>query len=99
MHNLLDERPVVVFHVMVMVGVVPAGQVLGLGVELVAEELLLLPEIVDAAWWLCLSRGPTGAERSGALGALTGLDGDRRREAVEDLMWSLLTSREFLFQH
>ena len=57
------------------------------------------PEIVDAAWWLCLSRGPTGAERSGALGALTGLDGDRRREAVEDLMWSLLTSREFLFQH
>ena len=44
------------------------------------------------------SRLPTDAERATAVKYL-GRDPARRREAAEDLAWSLLNSLEFVFQH
>jgi hypothetical protein len=62
-------------------------------------------EIVTGAWLRCLGREPREEERKrfeellaeAAKGSTA--DGSAFREAVEDLYWSLLTSREFLFQH
>ncbi|MBX3746762.1 MAG: DUF1553 domain-containing protein [Verrucomicrobiae bacterium] len=55
--------------------------------------------ILEEAWMRSFSRAPSEAERRefGLLLADAGPEG--RREAVEDLFWALLTSREFLFQH
>ena len=55
--------------------------------------------IVDEAYLLCLSRHPTERERSGLLKLLADSNDGEKRAAVEDLFWSLMTSREFLFQH
>ena len=55
--------------------------------------------IVDDAWLRCLSRLPTDAERTPLEELLAATPAEQRREAVEDLYWSLLTSREFLFRH
>ena len=52
-------------------------------------------EIIDKAYLLCLSRSPTTKEKKQFL-ALFG--GDLRTD-TEDLLWALMTSREFLFQH
>jgi hypothetical protein len=59
----------------------------------------LLPpeEMVDELWWLALSRPPHEAERAATAAVLAATPPDDRRAAVEDLLWSLLTSREFLF--
>ena len=56
-------------------------------------------EIINDLWWLALSRPPRAAERTEAAAVLDAAAPDDRRAAVEDLLWSLLTSREFLFQH
>lgn len=56
-------------------------------------------QLVEELWWLALSRPPTEAERTAAATELAAAPADERRAAVEDLFWSLLTSREFLFQH
>ena len=55
--------------------------------------------LIDDAYFTCLSRPPTEAERQAFVKILTGLPDEERRIAVEDLFWALLTSREFLFQH
>jgi hypothetical protein len=54
--------------------------------------------MVDEAYRLCLGRAPT-PDQAKAHEALIDGAGAAKREAVEDLYWSLLTSREFLFQH
>ncbi len=56
-------------------------------------------QLVEEIWWLALSRPPGEAERAGTAAMLAGVAPDDFRHAVEDLLWSLLTSREFLFQH
>jgi hypothetical protein len=56
-------------------------------------------QLVREAWLLCLGRPPTERERAEFVRALTEAPPDQRREVAEDLFWSLLTSREFLFQH
>lgn len=65
-------------------------------------------EIVDRVYLGALSRFPTAAERDPLLAALhesTAVEGDAaaqfaaRREAIEDLLWAVLTSKEFLFVH
>lgn len=56
-------------------------------------------QLVREAWLLCLGRPPTERERAEFVRALTEAPSDQRREVAEDLFWSLLTSREFLFQH
>lgn len=54
-------------------------------------------ELITQAYKLCLSRPPTEKEMSAFLPILE--SEATRRETLEDLFWSLLTSREFLFQH
>ena len=63
-------------------------------------------QLVEQAFLATLSRPPTPAERaaySRSLAEATSLPGANpntaRREAAEDMLWALLTSREFLFQH
>jgi hypothetical protein len=58
--------------------------------------------IVDRVFLLALARKPTDGERRKFLEVLSesGKGGAQsRREAVEDVVWGLLTSREFLFNH
>ena len=54
--------------------------------------------LVEDLYLTFYSRPPTDAERSAALAFLEKRK-DRRRQAVEDLAWSLLNSLEFVFNH
>jgi hypothetical protein len=55
--------------------------------------------IIDDLFIEALSRKPTEAERTALLESLKVEKPEDRRAALEDLYWSVLTSREFLFQH
>jgi hypothetical protein len=55
--------------------------------------------VIDDAWLRCLGRLPTDEERKPIEELLAAAPAEERRELVEDLFWSLLTSREFLFRH
>ncbi len=55
--------------------------------------------IVEEAWVTCLSRRPTDAEKKPLVELLAAVPAEEKRAAVEDLWWSLMTSREFLFRH
>ncbi len=56
-------------------------------------------KIIHDAWLMCLSREPSEKERQQFESILTTAKPEEKRQIVEDLYWSLLTSREFLFQH
>jgi hypothetical protein len=55
--------------------------------------------IIDEAYLSALSRLPTADERRQLSELLDKSPAKDRRPAVEDLYWSLLSSREFLFDH
>jgi hypothetical protein len=56
-------------------------------------------KLVEEAYLLTLGRLP-GAEESAAFeSAFAEAGGVGKRELLEDLLWALMTSREFLFQH
>jgi hypothetical protein len=55
-------------------------------------------EAVRRAFALALGREPAAGELAKCKSALSGTEGTRR-EALEDLLWALLTSKEFLFNH
>jgi hypothetical protein len=56
------------------------------------------PSFVDSAYLACFSRHPNPSERAEAL-AYLGARRGREREAAEDLIWSLLNTLEFVFNH
>src|SRR6185436_15967488 len=57
-------------------------------------------ELVDQAYLLSLSRAPTERECEGVLKTLAAApDAAEKRAALEDVFWSLMSSREFLFNH
>jgi hypothetical protein len=64
--------------------------------RLIKEEKPI-PEIVDELYLATFNRPPTDAERTRATGHLE--TAEDQRKAAEDLLWSLLNSREFMFNH
>jgi len=56
-------------------------------------------KVVEEAYLLSLSRPPTAAEQAKMVAAITSADEKDKRAAVEDALWALLSSREFLFNH
>ena len=56
-------------------------------------------DIIDEAYLLCLSRRPSDSERKRLQNIFGVAPETERRGVVEDLLWALMTSREFLFQH
>jgi hypothetical protein len=56
-------------------------------------------KIVEEAYLIALSRLPTAAERAKMVAAITSADEKDKRAALEDALWALLSSREFLFNH
>jgi hypothetical protein len=61
------------------------------------ERGMSLHTLVDEAYLASLSRYPSASEREQFLEILS--ETEDRRQAVEDLFWALLTSREFVFNH
>ena len=55
-------------------------------------------EIITELYLTAYSREPTGEELELALKAFSAKDGTRK-SAVEDVMWALLNSAEFVFNH
>jgi hypothetical protein len=55
------------------------------------------PQVVEELYLAALSRRPDPAETHDAVALIRG--SRSRAEGIEDLMWSLLNSREFLFNH
>ncbi len=55
--------------------------------------------IVEEAWFRTLSRPPREEEKKQFVEMLKAAEPATQRELVEDMYWSLLTSREFLFRH
>ena len=56
-------------------------------------------ELVTFAYRTCINRSPSHTEVQGLVQELTSTPASEKRLVVEDLFWSLLTSREFLFNH
>lgn len=63
------------------------------------REDATVPELIDRIHMLCVGRPAADATRSQLEAVFADAPASERRELVEDLFWSLLTSREFLFQH
>jgi hypothetical protein len=56
-------------------------------------------EMVKSLYLIALSRVPTLEESSQLSAAVAAAANEEKRAVVEDIFWSVLTSREFLFQH
>jgi hypothetical protein len=63
-----------------------------------ADTKLAPREIVDELYLSTLSRFPKAEERTLMLQAFEG-DNVNRRAAIEDVLWALLNSREFVYNH
>lgn len=61
------------------------------------EEDVVPEEIIVTAYLKALSRKPTDAELEKVKEVFADITQEQRREAIEDLYWSLMSSREFLF--
>jgi hypothetical protein len=67
-------------------------------VERMATGQLQPEVIVEDLFLLTYCRYPTTEERSAALGLFENTEAPARRQAVEDLLWALLNSAEFVFK-
>jgi hypothetical protein len=56
-------------------------------------------KIVEESYLLTLARQPTEREREKAVALLAEAAPGDRRTTLEDLFWSLMSSKEFLFNH
>ena len=63
-----------------------------------AESKLAPSEIVDELYLLTLARFPKDHERALMLQVFDGSDADRKT-AVEDVLWTLLNTKEFIYNH
>ena len=67
-------------------------------VRRLANSKLTPSEIVDELYLSTLSRFPTDAERTLMLRVFTEAEGDRQA-AIEDVLWALLNTRSFVYNH
>lgn len=60
-----------------------------------------MEDVIEEAYLLALSRFPSAGERKELLGVTESelAQGGERRTVLEDMLWSLMTSPEFLFTH
>ena len=70
------------------------GKLLGLRKQGMSD-----PAIVDEIYLACLARYPTASERGALIAMLPPPGAPDERPVVEDVLWGLLSSREFLFNH
>ena len=56
-------------------------------------------KILDHIYLTAFSRYPSESEKKTLVGALGKSRQPSRQQALEDMMWALLTSKEFLFNH
>ena len=63
------------------------------------NEDLTPEQLVERVYLACLSRYPTDRERSQLAPFIKEASDKDKRVVVEDLFWSLLSSREFMFNH
>ncbi|MGE0605646.1 MAG: DUF1549 domain-containing protein [Pirellulales bacterium] len=63
------------------------------------KEMKSPPEIVEELYLATFGRAPTAVELDKASGYITDQPDTMRQQAVEDVLWSLLNSREFAFNH
>jgi hypothetical protein len=71
----------------------------GRAAQLAADSTLSERAKVDELYRLAFSRSATDAEAEVALKHLAQSDAKAKRAAYEDLIWALLNSKEFLFNH
>lgn len=55
--------------------------------------------IIESGYLRCLSRYPTDAEKLSMLEEFKKVSSPEKKTFLEDFLWSLMTSREFLFNH
>jgi hypothetical protein len=63
-----------------------------------AQAELLPGRIVDELYLSIYSRWPSADEKAVAVEAFAA-EGVKRQQAVEDIMWALINSAEFVFNH
>lgn len=56
-------------------------------------------QLIEEIYMLCLSRKPTIEEETQLTKLLSETPAAEKRQAIEDLFWGVLSSREFLFNH
>ena len=57
------------------------------------------PALIESAYLRCLSRFPTEMEKQVMTDEFAKVSSEEMRTFLEDFLWSLMTSREFLFNH
>lgn len=68
-------------------------------IEQLLAKKLTNEQLIEETYLLTLARLPSAAEKTKMSAALAAAPEPDRRAAVEDMFWSLLSSREFLFNH
>ena len=68
-------------------------------IEQLLSANLTNEQIIEEAYLSALCRFPTDAERAKLLAALNEAPADNKRQTIEDFYWSILSSKEFLFNH
>ncbi|HMJ66319.1 MAG TPA: DUF1553 domain-containing protein, partial [Candidatus Binatia bacterium] len=67
--------------------------------EKLLAEKMPSEKIVEEIYLSALCRFPTDAEKQKMTKAFEGAEEKERRQALEDIYWAVLSSREFLFNH
>lgn len=65
--------------------------------RLAGDDSRTVEEVVQELYRVALSRDPHDEELKATLAYVAGKD--NRREAYEDIVWTLINSKEFLFNH
>jgi hypothetical protein len=68
-------------------------------IDALLEAKLSNEKIVEEAYLITLTRLPTEKEKAKATGMLAAASPEDRRATLEDIFWSLMGAKEFLFSH